>query len=143
VTVLLPPLQVKDPLPVDHFATLWKGHWPQLSYLDLSPFLRPILPWEDDWESTGAGRTTCFFPRPSRCMCRESSGCPQSGRAHSGTFLKLQVSRTVQMGRTLPQAGGTWVTLHTGVSPTLFSSLAHRKGVLSNSRAQGRRCCIL
>lgn len=52
-------------------------------------------------------------------------------------FLELQESRTVQTGRTPSGAQGTWVTLHTGVSPTLFSSLALREGELSNSRAQG------
>lgn len=52
-------------------------------------------------------------------------------------FLEVQESRTVQTGRSPSRAGGIWVT-----DMTLFSSLAHREGELSSSRAQGCRCSI-
>lgn len=49
--------------------------------------------------------------------------------------LQLQESRTMADGQDPSQAGGTWVTLHTGVSSVLFSSLAHREVEPSSSSA--------
>lgn len=74
---------------MDCFTSLWKGHWPPLSNLDLSPLLRPLLPWEEDWESTGVGDQLLLLKAFEMCV-QSIFWLPSVA-----PFLELQESRTV------------------------------------------------
>lgn len=96
--------QAEGPLPVDYF-TLWKGHWPPWSDLDqLSP-LRHVFPWEEDQESTGVAGTASPQVLQEACVEHLLAVLMRTDVSTVAHFLVLQDSRTMQTGRTCPQAG--------------------------------------
>lgn len=86
---------------MDGFTNLWKGHWAPPSKLELHLLLRPLLPKEEDQETTGvAGPLTSSL----QDTCAEHLLTVLSEDVSTEVFvLELQESRTVQMP---PWAGG-------------------------------------
>lgn len=82
---------------MDSFTALWKGHWASPSKLELHLLLRPLLPKEEDQESTGvAGPPPSFL----QGTCAEHLlALLSEDMSTVALFLELQESRTMQWGR--------------------------------------------